>query len=359
MVGPTHPFKGGVSQHTTALAHQLSARGHTVEIVSWRSQYPRLLYPGVQHVIGQPELPIVAATRRNLHWARPWTWVREGRRLRDVDMVVVAHVTPIQVPAYWLLLSSARASSARRTTIICHNVLPHEPTVMQRPLVRLLLRHADVVVTHSAPQAALAEELTAAPVATVALPVFGPSSFTSLLTRSPEVHRRLLFFGLVRPYKGLDVLLRALARGPADVTLRVAGEFWGGVELYEDLCRELGVEDRVELLSGYVAAEDVPVLFADADALVLPYRSATGSQGPWTAFDLGLPVIVTDAGSLAEGVSAGVDGLVVPADDVDALAEAINAFYEGGRPLEMRANVRGTDAARMWADYLEALGIPS
>ena len=104
IVGPTHPYKGGVAQHTTVLARTLHEAGHHVEVVSWKSQYPRLLYPGVQHVTGPPEIEPIATTRRRLHWARPWTWISEARRLRGADLVVLAHVTPIQVPAYWVLL---------------------------------------------------------------------------------------------------------------------------------------------------------------------------------------------------------------------------------------------------------------
>lgn len=358
VVGPTHPFKGGVAQHTTVLAHMLRAANHDVEVVSWRSQYPRLLYPGIQHVTGAPEIEPLPTTRRRLHWARPWTWVSEARRLRSADLVVLAHVTPVQVPVHWVLLCIGAPRDGRKA-IICHNVLPHEPTALQRPLVTALLARGDVVVAHSAEQAALARELTRTPVVTVPLPPFGPASFAADGDRSGAVHRRLLFFGLVRPYKGLDILLRALARGPADVGLRVAGEFWGGVSVYEDLCRDLGIQDRVELIAGYVAADDVPALFGGVDALVLPYREATGSQGPLTAFECGVPVITTDAGALADRVTPGVDGLVVAADDVEALAGAIATFYSDDLALRLRGGVRRVDAASMWADYLDVLGVQS
>lgn len=363
VVGPTHPFKGGIAQHTTTLAHRLRDAGHEVEIVSWRRQYPQRLYPGVQVVQSEPELPPFPVTRRRLHWAKPWTWLWEGRRLRHVDLVVIAHVSPVQVPAYQLLamagVTRAGTRRGRRVAIVCHNVLPHEPSILERPLVRSLLARGDLVVTHSSPQASLARELTRTPVTDVPLPPFGPLTFTATGERPEKVHRRLLFFGLVRPYKGLDVLLQALAQAPVDLRLRVAGEFWGGTSFYDDLCRDLGISDRVQIIPGYVDAENVPPLFADVDALVLPYRTATGSQGPWTAFDFGLPVIATDAGALADGVTDGVDGLVVRAGDVEALADAICSFYTGDRAQRLRAGVRRTDAAAMWTAYFEALGVPS
>jgi len=105
-----------------------------------------------------------------------------------------------------------------------------------------------------------------------------------------------------------------------------------------------------------VAAEDVAGLFADVDAVVLPYRTATGSQAPLTAFNFGLPVITTDAGALAEAVTPDVDGLVVPANDVAGLAAAITEFFSDERSLQLRAGVRQADPAAMWSAYLDAVG---
>ena len=174
----------------------------------------------------------------------------------------------------------------------------------------------------------------------------------------PGEHRRLIFFGLVRPYKGLDVLLRAMAQGPPDIRLRVAGEFWGGLGETERLCRELHIADRVELRPGYVASTDVPTLFRDVDALVLPYREATGSQAVWSGFEFGVPVLATRAGSLAEGVRDGVDGLVVEPDDVESLTAALHRFYQPGGPERLRANVRPVDGERLWQRYLSTVCDP-
>ena len=221
--------------------------------------------------------------------------------------------------------------------------------------MRALLSAADLVLTHSDEQAVLARQLTAMPVVVAPLPPFAPRSFGGVREDGGEVHKRLLFFGIVRPYKGLDVLLRALAAGPADIALRVAGEFWGGIEPYTELCHELDIDDRVELIAGYVPAPEVPAIFQDVDALVLPYRTATGSQGPMTAFERALPVISTDAGHLATSVRNGVDGIVVSAGDVAALTAAIVELYRPGRLAELRARVEPPDETFMWDLYLETL----
>ena len=352
VVGPTHPFKGGIAQHTTVLAQRLAARGDTVQIVSWRRQYPERLYPG-QQTVDAPEFDLFEPTHRSMSWNRPDTWVRAARRLRDMDLVVFAHVTPVQVIPYRVMLVALRGGRAR-TAVICHNVLPHERGRADKALVSQMLRAADSVLVHSDAQAAIARELTDKPIAVAQMAPFMPAGFARRAP-APGEHRRLVFFGLVRPYKGLDVLLRALAKGPSDVRLRVAGEFWGGTDATVALSRELGIADRVELRDGYVGAADVPALFADVDALVLPYRSATGSQAVWTGFEFGVPVIATRAGHLADDVRGGVDGEVAEPDDVDSLAAALHRFYEPGTPERMRAEVKPVDPAPYWDRYLRAL----
>jgi glycosyltransferase involved in cell wall biosynthesis len=360
IVGPTHPYKGGIAQHTTELAHRLAARGHDVVIESWSDQYPARLYPGVQRV-AEPEMEPFTPTRYPLSWRRPDGWVRLGRRLRrEVDAVVLVVVTPIQAPAYLAILTGlrrggrGRGPGRPRVLALCHNVLPHERRAVDEPLVRAVLRRVSAVLVHTPAQAELATRLTPVPVAVAEM---APHLWTTpdQVTSGEEPHRRLLFFGLVRPYKGLDVLLRALARGPADVGLTVAGEFWGDEAVTVALIGELGLRERVDLRPGYVAAADVPALFAAADALVLPYRAGTASQNVDLARLHGLPVVATTVGTLATSVRDGVDGLLVPPDDVDALAAALRHLYDDpGVLADLRAKVSPPDVRGAWERYLDA-----
>jgi glycosyltransferase involved in cell wall biosynthesis len=159
----------------------------------------------------------------------------------------------------------------------------------------------------------------------------------------------------VRPYKGLDVLLRALAQAPEHLTLTVAGEFWGGTEQTEELITWLGLAGRVTLRPGYLPATEIPALFAGADVLVLPYREATASQNALLAFAYGVPVITTTAGALADAVRDGVDGLTCAPGDADDLARALAAIAEPGTLDHLRAGIKVTDPEPGWAAYLRAL----
>ncbi|WP_285731490.1 glycosyltransferase family 4 protein [Nocardiopsis sp. ATB16-24] len=360
LVGPAHPYKGGGARHTTELAHRLRDRGHPTTVESWRAQYPAALYPGRQ-TIADPEGEPYPDTRRGLAWYRPDGWWWTGRRLaREADLVVLTLFSPVQVPAYLGILAGVRSGrrSGTRVVALCHNVLPHERRAVDVSLVRSLLRRVDAVVTHSAEQARLAEGLRGpgrGSVVVAEMPPHLPET-GGALPPPPGERRRLLFLGIVRPYKGIDLLLRALPDGaPEDVELTVAGEFWGGTGKLEALAAELGIADRVRLRDGYVPAGELPELFASADAVVLPYRTATASQNVWLAHEHGLPVVVTRAGTLAGHVREGVDGLLCEPGDVEDLARALRAFYAPGEPERLRAGVRPVDPDPYWRAYTDLL----
>jgi glycosyltransferase involved in cell wall biosynthesis len=400
LVGPAHPYKGGGARHTTELAHRLAAAGHDVIIASWRAQYPSRLYPG-QQTVDVPEGDPYPRTHRRLAWYRPDGWLAEGRRLRPADLVVFAYLTPLQAPPYLAIMAGLRRPT--RTAVICHNVLPHERRPGDVPLTRALLSRADTVITHSAAQAAQARDLApAATVRTAAMPPHlpgnnlrteraglsapaptpprarakppaqpgppgpaespaqasppGPAEPPARISLpNPTTPTRLLFFGIVRPYKGLDILLRALAQAPAHVTLTVAGEFWADTTEMDNLIAELGLADRVTLRPGYVPADEIPALFGAADALVMPYREATASQNALLAFAHGVPVITTTAGALAEPVRDGVDGLTCAPGDTEDLLRVLKEFSDPQVARRLRAGIPAVDPDRGWDGYLRVL----
>ena len=355
LVGPTHPYKGGIAQHTTALAHRLDEAGHEVHVVSWSAQYPARLYPGQQRVDpDKPELPPYPHTSYPLAWNRPDSWLKVGRSLRGLDAVVVVWVTPVQGPPYATLLRALGRPGPRRLAL-AHNVLPHESRPVDRILTRAVFRRLDGLLVHSDSERHRARDLTSGAITVAAMPPHLPAHATGPRADRPTA-RHLLFFGLVRPYKGLDVLIDALAEAPADVTLTVAGEFWGESEQQaRDQVARLGLAGRVDLRPGYVPADEIDGLFAAADALVLPYRASTSSQQAHLAFEHGLPVLATRVGTMADHVHEDVDGLLVPPGDAAALGRAITRLYEPGVLDRLRGNVRPPDTDAPWRSYVKAL----
>jgi glycosyltransferase involved in cell wall biosynthesis/SAM-dependent methyltransferase len=357
VVGPSHPYKGGVAAHTTTLAHELAEAGHDVTLVSWSHLYPSLLYPGEQAVPGgAPDVEPFPRTIRALSWARPDTWVRAGRRLREVDAIVVVHVIPQVVPAHLALLRAAGAGRSGsgggpRAIVVAHNVLPHEPRPGDRPLMGALFSRVDSVLVHSDAQARLATELGASHIRELELPPHLPGGPAREHVPSTG-GTRLLALGMVRDYKGVDVLLEALRDVPG-VSLTVSGELWGeSGRRVKELAADPALRDRVEVHGGYVPADRIAELLARHDVLCLTYRSATASQNVLLARAHGLPVLASAVGTFPSQVRDGVDGLLVPPGDVGALSEALRHLADPAYAAQLRSAVRPPDLSGPWAHYV-------
>ena len=361
LVGPTHPYKGGVAAHTTTLAHELAEAGHEVTLVSWSHLYPSALYPGEQAVPGgSPDVEPFPRTLRVLSWARPDTWVRTGRRLRDVDVIVVVHVIPAVVPAHLAVLRAAgvgRSSTTGRgprSVVIAHNVLPHEGHPGDRQLMAAFLSRVDAVVVHSDEQASLAASLGATHVKELDLPPHLPGGDPAPRPdRAPgDTDVRLLSLGIVRDYKGVDLLADAVRDVPG-TRLTVAGELWGDAgRRVRELAADPRLEGRVEVHGGYVPADRIAGLMARHDVVALTYRSATASQNALLARRHGLPVLASAVGTFPDQVRDGVDGVLVPPGDRDALVGALRRLAEPGAVDALRAEVRPPDLAGPWANYV-------
>jgi glycosyltransferase involved in cell wall biosynthesis len=351
LIGPAHPWRGGIPLHTAELAHRLAAIGHDVRICSWRSQGPARWLPTQRERLAVPEAPPYPASTYPLDWRSPLSWWRVGRRLaRQSDVVVLISYTTVQAPALGLVGAVARKGA--RVIALCHNVLPHERHPADRWLTSLLLRAADAVLVHSKQQHATLATLTDRPATVAALPPHLPT------TRTPpgadQDRHGLLFFGTIRHYKGLDILLHALARVP-DVRLTVVGDFRDGPDSIAELITRLELTDRVTIRPGYLPAGQIPDLFGTVDAAVLPYRAATASQHVALAHQHGVPVIATRVGNFPDMVTDGIDGLLCEPDDVDDLTHAIERLYRPGQLAALRAAVRPADTEESWREYLTRL----
>ena len=358
LVGPTHPYAGGIAQHTTRLALELEERGHRVSVESWRAQYPKLLYPGPVTVPdGAPEIGIASNVVEKLTWYNSLSWWAAGWRSRSSHLLAVSIPTPFHAIPYLIMLSAAGGSVP--TLGIVHNVLPHEPGPLDRILMRVLLNKLDAIVVHGAPAREQAISLGVEPQHILQLSLPSPWPAPTEPVSKPKGRTgplRAIFFGTIRQYKGLDILLYALAE-TNDVELTVAGEFWDDESAYLERIKRLGLSHRVNIRRGYIPQSDFPRLFGSADILVLPYRSGTGSIVREVGFRFGLPVIATNVGSIAEGIEDGVNGRVIEAGNVDALAEALNQASDREALAGWSQSVRsaGQRQKQLWENYTQAL----
>jgi glycosyltransferase involved in cell wall biosynthesis len=353
LIGPAFPWRGGIPLLTNELAHRLTACGHTVRIRTWTRQGPARLLPAQLHPLATPEAELFPTIREPLSWRNPAHWRRTGRRAGATsDVVVLVYYVPFQAPALATIARVARRHA--RVVVICANAVPHEPRPGDRMLMSWLMRSAGAVLVHTEAERDAMRRLTDRPVAVAALPPHLPAMARLQRRSDSPPKRRVLFFGKVRQYKGVDVLLRALTLVP-DVELSIVGEFYEDRTRLTALIDELELAERVHMSPEYLPAERIPELFAEFDALVLPYRTATASQLVALAHWHGLPAVATRVGNFPETVRDGVDGLLCAPDDVIDLARALRALYEPGRLGVLRAGARPADAEVIWKRYLDVL----
>jgi glycosyltransferase involved in cell wall biosynthesis len=362
LIGPTYPFRGGLSHFTTLLARRLRER-HTVAFYSYTRQYPRLLFPG-----SVEDDPSAEALRepceRIIDSLNPLTYLDAARRIASArpDALVLQWWTP-----FWLPLHAVVAARARRAGVpvvyLCHQLVEPDSSPAEWQVARLGLRQGDgfVMMTGRESQA-VARAFPGRPVRAAHLPVFDEVA----PSRTPRDEARarlgvaadeplLLFFGFVRRYKGLPLLLDALARLPAPPRLVVAGEFWEDEAEYRAQIDRLGLAGRVIIHNRYIPNEAVEPYFAAADALVLPYLSGSQSGVAMLALHHGLPVIATDVGGLGETVRHDLTGLVTPRGDAAALAGAIRRFFEERLAGRFREAI-AADADRLsWGALIDKL----
>lgn len=341
-VGPLPPAPGGIAQHGANLVRGLRECGARVAAISWASQYPKLLYPGSRR---SPDGDVFPGAQDRLRWWDPTGWHHVGRLARSADAIVVPWVTPVQFGPVGTLL---RAAEPALRVVVAHNPLPHEPGPLDLPLSRWALAPADLALVHAHHIVGDLERLS--PGIEVVVSPHPPNLPIQPHPLPDPQPLRLLFMGYVRPYKGLDLAIDAvqlLRRQGRDVVLTVAGEFWEPVSRWREYVRARGLEQHIELRAGYVPDSQLEGLLADHHLVVAPYRSATQSGIVPLALAAGRPVVVTDVGGLREAVRDGANGVVVPPDDVVALAAGV----ERGELLLGHA-LRGTAT---WASVGQAV----
>lgn len=341
VVGPVHPYRGGIAHFTEMTAEVLDHRGHDVHLVSFSRQYPELLFPGKTQFEPEETAPaVVQNTPRVLDSINPVSWFRTGFHIRDIapDAVVFQYWMPFFAPAYGVVARGLQRHYGIPSFAVVHNAIPHERHIGDTFLSRYFLNICEGHVVMSDAVASDVRSLCDLPVRMEQIehPVyerFGkpvPQSDARAHLGLPPDAPVLLFFGFIREYKGLHVLLDALPqvreRLPG-VRLVIAGEAYDDPERYRSIIRERGLSDIVHWHDGYVPSDDVPAYFGAADLVVQPYLTATQSGVAQIAFHFETPMVVTDVGGLPEIVPDEVAGLVVPRESPGALATAITRFF--------------------------------
>lgn len=349
-----YPFRGGIAQFNADLYLQF-AKEHEVKAFTFTRQYPSFLFPGKTQYVTESDKAVVIDSEAVLDTANPLSWGPAARKIAQwkPDLVIMKYWMSYLAPSLGTVARKLRRKGIPVISIL-DNVIPHEAKFFDKPFSRWFLRGVSGCVAMS--EAVLGDMLSLTPDKPHILqphPLY--DHFGSNLDRaeacarlkiSPE-GRNILFFGLIRDYKGLDLLIDAMKRLGPGYRLVIAGESYGSFEKYDQQIADSGCADRISVFNRYIGDDEVPVFFSATDLCVLPYKSATQSGITAIAMHFCLPLVATPVGGLAESIEKPGIGLMTKDISSAAIADAIEKYFADG-PDSFKANIREAKKNMTW-----------
>lgn len=336
IIGPGHPLRGGLATFNQRLAKEFIDQSNDCSIYSFSLQYPSFLFPGKTQYSDEPA-PEDITIHSVINSVNPFNWIKIGNRLKKErpDIIVVRYWLPVMGAALGTILRRVKKNKHTKIICIADNVIPHEKRPGDSAFTRYFLKSCDAFITMSEK---VMHDLRIfqkeKPALQVAHPLY--DNFGAILSKQearkhlglPEHEKIILFFGFIRRYKGLDLLLEAM---PAlkDIKLLIAGEFYEDSKPYHEQIDKLGIKDRLILRTDFIPDSEVKYYLCAADAVIQPYRNATQSGVTPLAYHFEKPMIVTNVGGLPSLVPHEKAGLVTEPDPV-SIANSINRLYQLG-----------------------------
>ncbi len=363
MLSPAHPLRGGIAASSERLAQALQDDGHEVIIYSFSLQYPAFLFPGKTQYTDDPA-PENLIIKTRLNAINPFNWIKTGWQIarEQPDQIIVRFWLPFMGPSQGTVLRIARWFSAKkcRITALVDNIIPHEKRPGDRPFARWFVGACDDFVVMSKSVGEEIRQFTQKPVRfsphpvydTYGAPVSAPEARKEL--QLPENASMMLFFGFIRKYKGLDLLLEAMQHTPDHIHAIVAGECYEDWAFYQEIIDRHGLKDRVHVFQDFIPADLVKWYFSAADLVVQPYRTATQSGISQIAYHFETPMVVTHVGGLPEIVTDGVSGYVV-APEPEAIARAVTDYFAQNRKEAFTEGVKQEKRRFSWEALVEKL----
>ena len=341
ILGSAFPFRGGLSAFNERLAKQFQDEGHEVKILTFSLQYPKLLFPGkTQYSSG--EAPKNLTIKRCVNSINPLNWLKIGRCIckENPDLLIIKYWIPFMAPCFGTIARLAKRNKHTKIVSIVDNMVPHEKHFYDTPLSKYFVKPIDAFIAMSQSVKSDIQKFSQKPCVLSPHPMF--DNFGAAISRDKALQnmnlsndfRYLLYFGFIRHYKGLDLLLEAFADErlkKIPVKLIVSGEFYEDSKPYLDLIEKHNLHDRIILKTDFVPDNEVANYFCVADLIALPYRDATQSGVTQIAYHFTKPMLVTNVGGLAELVPDGKSGYVVTPNP-QAIADALVDFFETKNP---------------------------
>ena len=363
LVGPFPPFRGGISDLNAALADHLSKR-HEIHAINFTTQYPKVLFPGkTQFKKGDSAQEVDSI--RCLSSINPFSWRKTAYKIIDIepDLVLFRFWLPFFAPAFSGVAKKIRKYSDATIMAICDNIIPHEERLLDTRLTKIFFGFIDsFIVLSKKVENELMSFIPEAKYKYSPHPIY--SIFNNTLSKEQAkaelklaTKKVLLFFGLIREYKGLDILINAMEKIKTeleDYTLLIVGECYENENKYTELIKKAGITDNVKCHYSFIPDNEVGKYFSAADVVVLPYKTASQSGIVQIAYHFDTPVIVSNVGGLPEIVDEGKTGYCVEPNS-NAFAKAIKAFYENDNISEMNSNISEYKSQFSWDAMVKAI----
>lgn len=358
IVGSAHPYRGGLASFSERLASEFVAEGHDVEIVTFTLQYPSFLFPGKTQFTDspKPQLDIV----RRINSINPFNWMKVGREIRDknADMVIFCYWMSFMAPSFGKIARIVHRNGKTKCIALVHNMIPHEQNILDKILPPYFVKSMDgfIALSKSVVDDIGKFDKKGKPRTFSPHPIY--DHYGILLDRNEALQqlgldqncRYVLFFGLVRAYKGLDLLIDAFADEKlrdSNIKLIVAGEFYQDESICRKQISDLGIEDKIVIHNEFIPDDKVNLYFSAADIVAQTYKSATQSGVTQIAFHFEKPMLVTNVGGLGEIVINGKSGYVVE-PKANEIADALSDFFEKSRSAEFIQAVRTEKSKYAW-----------
>ena len=364
IIGPGHPLRGGLATFNQRLAKEFIQSGYDCSICSFSLQYPIIFFPGKSQYTDEPA-PEGITIRPLINSINPFNWISVGNKLRNEkpDIIVVRFWIPLMGPALGTILRRIKKNQHTKIICIADNVIPHEHRPGDRSFTSYFLKSCDAFITMSEKVMKDLKQFQKAKPAKVVqhplydnfgLPISKEEARVRLKIKNEELI--ILFFGFIRHYKGLDILLESLADErikKSGIKLLVAGEFYEDKRMYHDIIDRLKIKDQLILRTDFIPDSEVRNYLCAADAVIQPYRNATQSGVTPLAYHFEKPMVVTNVGGLASLVPHEKVGLVAEPDP-KSIASAILRFYQLGEDYFI-PHLRKEKQKYSWSNLMNAI----
>lgn len=359
-----YPLRGGIAQFNASL-YRAFENEHSIKAFTFKRQYPDLLFPGKTQYVGENDLADPIESLEILDTINPFSYYKTAKKISEFqpDLILMKYWMSFFGPSLGTVIKQVKKKNpATKVITILDNVIPHEKRFFDDAFTKYFLKQNDgfVVMSDKVKQDLLSFQPNAK-ILEKEHPIYNhfgakiPIQEAKAKLNIPKEKKVLLFFGFIRDYKGLSILLDAMALLPDDYLLIVAGEVYGSFEKYQAQIDALGISSKVLLHNDYISDKEVPLFFSASDVCILPYISATQSGITYISYHFDLPIIATDVGGLKEIVHHNNTGLIVDNSEKELLKKSILTYFEKDLKKSFNKNIKNLKNNLSWENFANAI----